>query len=414
MYALAFRYETSHFLLLSLPPFAPPMSKFRNLRYRNVFATRFPFGELIKFVGGLAIFLPLVAGFFQYRQSVQQDLDKSYRMIVEDLSAKDKEKRLAAASNMGMFINRQGDYYDESVDVLINRLSIELDYSVLKAIRGSLEKVKENAVKQVIEKILSVERNFLNQGYTLSQRMSSARQAYWTARMRYQSMLARQFFDTVTIANLRTALNEKWKFYQDVERDSIEAPLHDQVVADFVTVFLRISERYPLEEIEFFQNSLNSATLIELKLPKSRIKYSAISLTNIWETDFTGSTIEQTLFSYSNFRKANFSNCTISTTLFDGAFMDSVNFASSTFSDVFFLKTSLTGTDFRGAKGLKPINFYRSDYKNAIFDLPFRMALDSALSTIDSTAFKRYVEYETDLMRSRKNQLLRTLRSPYY
>lgn len=414
MYALAFQYETSQLLVILSPQFAPPMSKFRNLRYRNVFATRFPFGELIKFVGGLAIFLPLVAGFFQYRQSVQQDLDKSYRMIVEDLSAKDKEKRLAAASNMGMFINRHGDYYDESVDVLINRLSIELDYSVLKAIRGSLEKVKENAVKQVIEKILSIERNFLFQGSTRSQRMTTARKAYGTAQARYQSMLVNHSLDTVIIRNLIFALDEKWKFYQDVERDSIEAPLHDQVVADFVTVFLGISERYPLEEIEFFQNSLNSATLIELKLPKSRIKHSAISFANIWETDFTYSFIEQTVFSYSNFRKANFSNCIISTTLFDAAFMDSVNFASSTFSDVFFLKTSLTGTDFRGAKGLKPINFFGSYHKNAIFDLPFRMALDSALSTIDSTAFKHYLEYETDLTRARKDQLLATLRSPYY
>lgn len=118
--------------------------------------------------GSIGLLVPLWGAMLQYQQSVQQNLDQNFRSIVENLSSENKENRLASAANMGTFIKKaafgKGKYYDEAVDILINRLSVEIDYNVANAINGSLEKIYEakrykKEYKRVIEKLLTINRN---------------------------------------------------------------------------------------------------------------------------------------------------------------------------------------------------------------------------------------------------------------
>ncbi len=134
--------------------------------------------NVIKFVGGLAVFIPLMTGILQYRQSVQQEQDKNFRAVVGKLSSANREERLAAAANMGTFIKKDGKYYNESADILINRLSIELDYNVLNAIRASLERIEKEDYEKVIEKMLGIERNIFIQEYALRLRRDDAKNRY--------------------------------------------------------------------------------------------------------------------------------------------------------------------------------------------------------------------------------------------
>ena len=99
------------------------------------------FTDLVMLIGVIALFVPLMTAILQYRQSIQQQLDKNFRSIVANLSAEKKEDRIAAASSLGTFIKKGGKFYSVSIDVLINTISIERDHNVLNAMRGSLEKI---------------------------------------------------------------------------------------------------------------------------------------------------------------------------------------------------------------------------------------------------------------------------------
>lgn len=111
---------------------------------------------IIKYIGMIAIIIPLLLGYFEYRRSVQQDNDNNFRIVIEKLSSDKITERLAAATSLGTYLKFGDDYYEEALDILINTLSIELDYNILNAIRGSLEKVGISERKRIIQQLLNM------------------------------------------------------------------------------------------------------------------------------------------------------------------------------------------------------------------------------------------------------------------
>ena len=125
--------------------------------------------DVIKLIGVIAIVTPLLLGYFQYQRSVQQDKDNIFRGWVEKLSSEKKADRLSAATNLGTYLMSGDDYYEEALDILINTVGIELDYNVLNAIRGSLEKAGISERTRINQKILDIDRDLFNFNWPLQQ-----------------------------------------------------------------------------------------------------------------------------------------------------------------------------------------------------------------------------------------------------
>ena len=341
----------------------------------------FELSDLLKILGALAVFIPLITAVVQYRQSVKQDLDKNFRAIVKELSSKDREERIAAAANMGTFITKdfyflkdvKGGYYEEAVDILINRLSTELDYNVLNAIKGSLLKMDKEDYKKNIEKILGINRNMFIQNYALSTWEKDSKNEYTQKENEYNNNLKAKIDKTI-LGNIKEEMIRKRGIYFDREKDYLELNMHKQVTADFISMFLEGTKDNPIKDLNFYQISMNESLMIGLKLFDSKFKSSALSSSTINETDFNGSTIIDTVFTSSDLTKSSFKGCTITASLFDQAILKGVDFSDSEttktkFKDVFFVGSDLTGANFTGIPDLQPEYFYGAkNIDKAVFD----------------------------------------------
>ncbi len=370
---------------------------------------------------GIATFLiSFMTAIIQYRQFVQQEMDKNFRAVVENLSSVEKEKRLAAASSTGTFISSPGTfimkgdkYYQEAIDILVNRLSIELDYNVLNAIKGSLEKVAPKDFVLVINKLQDIDRSFLVQKYALTNWSKAARENYEESSQNYrEAVLSYQANSTAAdreiIKNLKKFMNSKWK--ESVQRQSAfdELSMHQQVISDFLSNFLNITKNYPIEGLDFFRNSMNSASLMELEIRKSRIKDSTISSSNIWYTKFDESIIDSTYFSYSHIKETSFIGCKINTSFFNESNLIRVDFSGSELNNVFFIGSDLTGSKFTEIKGIKPVYFYKAkNIDKAIFEPSFKKVL--AETKITDQQFIEYIHNQDLLDQEKKDWLINAL-----
>ncbi len=310
--------------------------------------------DILKILGSLGIFIPLILGYIQYRQSVQQDYAKNFREVVGKLSSEKTEERIASATNLGTFIEKGESYYREAIDILVNAVSNELNFNVLNAIRGSLEKTDPEDYKIVIQKLLNLERNF---------------------------------------------------FYYDSEANRNEIASHQDIANRFISLFLGITRTNRIEDLRFNQNSLRYTALSEVLLSKTLFKNSAFEGSNISETEFVDSKIINTVFSYSELSECNFKNSEIISSLFfDDTFLG-VKFDGTKFNDVFFTNSDLSGADFTKAEGLKPIYFYRcKNLDKAKFDNNFKKELGKVPA--DDTEFLVYVN-QSSLTPQRINELMK-------
>ncbi len=370
--------------------------------------------DILKFLGGLVVFIPLMLGIFQYKQSIKQDSDKSFRSVIEKLSSLNREERLASASSIGTFMDKGSSYYDESVNLLINRLSIELDYNVLNAIRGSLEKIKKEEYKNVIDKLLAIERNTFVQEFALKNWRDEANTSFGTSENRYieREKLFKKYkldLDKKMLDNLKEDVDLKWAIYTTKERDFSELSMHKQVISDFLSIFLGVTKTHPIKELVFFQNSMNSVVMVELNFANSEFKLSTFSSSTILNTKFNGSAVTDTFFTGSDLTNSRFVNCKIEVSLFDRAVLKKVDFSGSEFRDVFFAGSDLTGTNFNNTKGLKSIYFYgATNLDKAIFDPAFRKELDEELKKITKAKLKEYVD-KSELSITRRDEFYKTL-----
>lgn len=377
----------------------------------------------------ITLITAIITANYQFIENRRKSSDENFRSIVTLLSSENKEERIAAASNMGTFIEKdfyllEGKYYDEAVDILINRLSIELDYNAVNAIIGSLQKVqkvKKKGYGEVIKKVLDINRNIFIQEYALKTWKEDSGKEYFPQRENFYRAV-KEKTDKKILENMEEEMNIKREVYLNREMDFGELKMHRQVTADFISSFLGIiiksipiEKREKLElKLEFDKNSLNSVLMTELKLNNSTFKRSALSVSTILDTEFDGSTIIDTVFTFSDLTKSSFKDCKITASLFDQATLKGVNFSGSKseFKDVFFAGSDLTGADFTGVKRLEPIYFYavEDEYiKKAKFDDQFKIDLDEKLPKITEDDFKKYVE-NSELSKTRKKDLFLTIR----
>jgi uncharacterized protein YjbI with pentapeptide repeats len=297
------------------------------------------------------------------------------------------------------------------VDILINRLSIELDYNVLNAVRGSLEKIKNENLKYVIDKLLAIERNFFVQEYALEIWRNDAETAFKESKEKFadkeylfkksKSEVDKRMFD-----NLKEEMDTNWNTYINRKKDYNELFMHKQVIADFLSNFLGITQSYPIMGLVFFRNSMNYIVVTEINLTKSEFKHSAFIKSQILETKFDESNIINTVFTSSNLTKSSFLNCRINTSLFDRTNLKNVNFSGTEFREVFFAGADLSGSIFNDTKGLKPIYFYKAkNLDKAILNPMFKKEINKELVNITDSLFIESVN-KSDLTEERKKYFL--------
>lgn len=372
---------------------------------------------LVKLITALAILLPLIGGYNEYRQSVRQDLDQNYRDVLENLSSDSRETRLAAATSLGTFIRKGGKYENESIDILVNKASIELDFSVLNAMRGSLEKTDKKEYKKIVEKLLTLERNVFEQDYVLNKLINDSKNAFEESEDRY--LMQRELYsrdkldiDKMILYKLEEEAGRKWNTYNNYENELILLKNHSEVLSGLIATFLRVTRQYPIKNLEFFRNSMNYVSIIELNLSDAIINRSAFSSSNLLDTKFDGSTIINTVFTYSDISKSSFINCSIEETLFDRAILKDTDFTGSKFNDVFFTGSDLTGANFSSVHGLNEFYFYEAKgVDKATFDEEFKQDLVSKLVELTREDFLDYLYNESTLNDGRRSELLTTLQA---
>jgi len=377
----------------------------------------FTLTDIIKFIGVIAIVTPLLLGYFQYQRSVQQDEDNYFRVVVEKLSSEKKNERLSAATNLGTYLISDGDYYEEAFDILINTVSIELDYNILNAIRGSLEKVKASERKRIVQKLLNIGRNTFIYEYPLKTWLGKAKANLEQSEKKIKN-------DTILLSNNSIEFNKlilnplaedlkiKTEIKINIEKDYNELYIHELLVASFAGLFLSFSKTEPIENLEFFQNTFNYLVWLNFQIPNSRMENSAFSRMTLTNVDLSRSKIIGTTFGRTSFSNCSFAESEITATNFTNLKVkDVINFSGAKFDDVFFQGSNLKNSNFKGAIGLKPIYFYKvTNLEYVQFDAEFRSELENELIT--DGQFKEYVE-NCKLTEMRAKELIDVLFPPY-
>ena len=313
-------------------------------------SSKFKFADVIKILGGLGFIIPLVLGYFQYQQSVQKDLDNNFRSVVEKLSSEKVEERVAAASNLGTFLKLDQSYYEEAFEILINTISIELNYNVLNAIRSSLKKIDQTEYKKVVQRLLEIERSFFIYEYPTKKWLINVQNDIIKTEDKFE-LYKKANFDKQILDIIKEELNSKSKLKYKIQEEHSLLKTHQDFVANFIALFLEVDDPSYMEGLRFYQNSLNSIVLNELNIRKSEFINSALSNATITDTDFSGSLIQNTTFAFSSLSKCNFNNTKVSQSDFiEVRSMKGTNFNGTEFSEVFFLGADLDGANFKAAK----------------------------------------------------------------
>lgn len=372
----------------------------------------------------ITLITAIITANYQFAENRRKSSDENFRSIVKMLSSENKEERLAAASNMGTFIEKGsywpfiskrsgGDNSDDAIDILTNRTSVELDYNVLNAIRGGLKKAGKKHYGNIVENLLAIDRNYFIQEYAIEERkkafditLAQIETEYINREKLYKE--GHLEVDRLYLDNLRGELKVRQEDYFKNQSYRNELKMHDQLISDFLSVFL--GERDSSEPLKFFRNSMNNVVLADLDLSNSIFKRSSISTSTISETKFDYSKIIDTVFTYSNLEKSSFVGCEINASLFDRITnLKGVKFFATEFNDTFFTGSDLTGADFQGVKaGLQPVHFYEAiNIEKAKFDDKLKTEIKEKKITEDD--FIEYVTEKSELSNQRKEALLQSL-----
>jgi hypothetical protein len=369
--------------------------------------------DIIKYVGIIGVTIPLLLGYLEYQRSVKQDKDKYFRVVVEKLSSEKKTERLSAATNLGTYLISDGDYYEEAFDILINTVSIELDYNVLNAIRGSLAKVEASERKRIVQKLLNIGRNTFIYEYPLETWLGKAKANLKQSedKMKRETILLSNDSKDVNKLILNP-LAEDLKIKNEIkiktENDYNELSTHNLLVASFAGLFLSFSKTEPIENLEFYQNNFNYLVWLNFQIPNSRMENSAFSRMILTNVDLKGSEIIGTTFWGTSFSNCSFAESEITATNFTNLKVkDEINFSGVKFDDVFFQGSDLKYSNFKGAIGLRPEYFYKvKGLEYVQFDDDFRSKLENELIT--DGQFIEYVK-NCKLTEMRANEVIGVL-----
>jgi hypothetical protein len=368
----------------------------------------------------ISVFIPLiiviVTANYNITEYMRKSSDANFRSVVEKLSAKEEEQRLAAAASMGTFIKRGGEHTEDAVNILLNRLYIESDFIVIKVIIGSLGKIKGlekgEAIGSIINELLVINRSAFSQDYALFTQKENAKKRYddIERKLLQTESLYKKYkteADRIMLEGLKKELEVARENYNKLEMKDFAA--NKQAVANGIFDLLE-KEQYKSLSLVFKQNSFNKIVITDINLAKSLIKRSAFSTSTIQNTIFNEAAILDTFFTFSDLTKSSFKDCMITTSLFDQATLKNVNFSNSEFKDVFFAGSDLTEADFRGVKGLKPEYFYEGkNIDKAKFDDKFKMELNKKLPKIAEDDFEKYVD-NSELSKTGKDGLILTIK----
>lgn len=371
------------------------------------------FSNIMKVLGSLAIFIPLMTGIFQYRVSIHQKLDENFRSIAEELYSKDSEKRVAAASKMSTFLSKgifKNEYYYETIDILINRLSIEVDYHVVNAIIGSLKRIDDiKDFKEIIKKLLDRNRNLSIQKEVGVRDVGRLFSSNIVELSKTKGWL-REKRMPVSHPNLIKETSNETSNYLESMKDYNALEIHRQVVTDAIITLLsstKIDQKsFPTS---FLYNNLNSTTIRGLNFENVNIRGSSLRATFIEETKFNHSVIENTDFTFSELADSDFVECSIKWSLFDHVDLKNVTFSKTKFTDVFFKDSDLTGVRFVGTEGLKAVYFYKAKNidKAKFVDNVDKDRILEELKKITDDKFEKYVRNESTLTNHMQNELLK-------
>jgi uncharacterized protein YjbI with pentapeptide repeats len=372
----------------------------------------FDIGKILGAVSAaIAIFIPLMTGILQYRQSLIEESDKAFRSVITKLYSEENSQRLAAASSMGTYIKKGEKYYNQSIDLLINRLSIEIDYNVLNAIRNSLENADMNDYGRIVQKLLNIERNLFIQEYVLKRRMENYKDEYDESKVGYETYSTSVNRLDSLIINIRSSeLRKNWEAYYAAKHEYNHLFFTKQAISDFLAVFLGFTKFTPLETIEFSRNSLNQVSLFDLNLVHAKIDRSVFYLSNIINTKFSSSSIYSTIFSNSNMTNSNFSESDIKCVLFVENNLTNVEFSKSKFNEVYFMDSDLRNCNFINTDGLKPAYFYKAkNLTMAKMDSSLKVKVDSIRINWTDMDFINHLDRSSDLPEYLKKEIMVTL-----
>lgn len=392
----------------------------------NRFFQKSTFSDYIKLITAVGVILiPLVTIYVEYRQSIERNQETIFRGIVKDLSSIEKQNRVTGATNLGAYVREQNKYHDTAIEILINFVALETDSDVLDAIGWSLQKVDPKYHRSVLYKLLKVNRSMFLNEYVTGQRVALAKKSFEIGIEEVSKVVQKPVYNTGPVDGLAQSETSPEKIWKEkivldelnhiykLRKINLNMEERRMLTANFIASYLTVIQPLP-KNIEFSQSSLNYILLNNIDLSNASLINSAFSLSVLKKIDFSGSKIENSVFTDSSLEGSRFSNSEFTETLFDFVILKSVDFKNSTFSDVFFLYADLDKADFTGAKGLKPVYFYRARNKNkAIFDDAFRQELDRTVIT-DA----EYISYITKskLTDARFNGLMKSLKlsDPYF
>lgn len=356
----------------------------------------------------LIIFLPLITAIitanYQYVITRWEDSDKNYRAIVSDLTSKDKDKRHSAAASVGTYVKTGDRYFNETIDILTNRLSSESNHNVRNSMIGSLTKIKdEPEYRQVINRLLAIGRNNFIQDYQMKLEVDNSKAEFDDAMTAFKQ--AEQDFgtsekksDQFILSNLAEQTRLKQSEFQALQSDYDELKANIPMVSNMIAIFLSEGKGKEITGLDFFRSNMYNIVATDLVLNQTKIKWTTFSSSTLSDSQFIASTIARTYFSNSDMKNAQFNKSLISTSLFNDSTLINASFSDSTLIDVFFIGADLAGANFSNAKGLQPEFFFQTNnLAQAKFDEPGFIERVDKVSHEDFVSFVNNSSLNSDM-----------------
>ncbi len=372
----------------------------------------------------------LYTAYVGFRKYLDEKRSRNYEETIKQLFSINKSERLAAVATLGVYIESnlvyshyisamrflknlfQSKYYQKnSITILLNCIYTELDYDVLNAICSVLTQDRKNKeIQYIVDKLISINKNFFIQDYPLKGRLDYAKNILETGKNGITDK--QSAVDIILNEQILNQIKEKNKVLEEYTERYNELSLHQQVSTDFL--FMYLSEMSKIDETKhinlvFFQNVFNYGQFSRCNLRKCSIIKTALSVCTLIHIKIENlDLIEDSVFTFSALNNCLFKGGNIVNSLFDKMNLTHTVFENITFRNTYFFSSNLAYSEFNNVTGLEPIHFYKADFSKTKFDENFRIKLETELPLITDEVFTNYVKNST-LTIQRKEELLRSL-----
>ena len=88
-------------------------------------------------------------------------------------------ERHAAAASIGTYLKKGDQHYHETIDILVNKITVEQNINVRNLISGSLKKIKnEPEYKSIIYRLINIDRENFIQEFPMQKSLVKANYSY--------------------------------------------------------------------------------------------------------------------------------------------------------------------------------------------------------------------------------------------